>query len=437
VPAAGLARRRISAGIASCPAARRDSAKTLLTQALSARGQGWQRTPGIIKFFHASRDSPERRSVRLSGLAIRHFRNLGIQDLEIPPEGVALIGGNAQGKSNLLEAIYYLETFRSFRGARDNQLVAFGEDVFRVAGTLRGTDGEGGRDVEVAAAFQRQGKRKKVSIEGAEPERMGDALGRFAAVIFSPSDIELVSGGPRERRRFLDIVLSLSEPGYLGALQDYRKILVRRNASLKAGQPGSVVMAWDQGLIRRGAEVMRARRDWIEGRCASFSDYYARISDGVCARMTYRPNVSLAGVADVGEIAAAFRDALVDSADREQRMGSTVVGPHRDEVRLQLTEEDGEIDLRGYGSGGQRRTAALALRLVEAQTIRDTRGQQPLVLLDDVFAELDEGRSERVLDLMEREETGQVVLTAPKEADVHLRRDSLPRWRIAAGRIST
>ena len=154
--------------------------------------------------------------MRLNGLAIRHFRNLGSQDLELPSEGVALIGDNAQGKSNFLEAIYYLETSRSFRGARDEQLVAFHEGVFRVAGTLQERDT--GRSMKVAAAFEKKGKRKKVSVDGAEPDRMGDVLGRLAAVIFSPADVELVSGGPRERRRFLDIVLSLSEPGYLTAL---------------------------------------------------------------------------------------------------------------------------------------------------------------------------------------------------------------------------
>ena len=194
--------------------------------------------------------------MRLSGLAIRHFRNLGSQDLELPSEGVALIGDNAQGKSNFLEAIYYLETFRSFRGARDEQLVAFHEGVFRVAGTLQAIDTD--RSMEVAAAFEKKGKRKKVSVDGAEPDRMGDALGRLAAVIFSPADVELVSGGPSERRRFLDIVLSLSDPGYLTALQDYKKILVRRNASLKDGQPSSVVVTWDKGLLSSGAVVMRA-----------------------------------------------------------------------------------------------------------------------------------------------------------------------------------
>ena len=177
--------------------------------------------------------------MRLNRLVLRHFRNLGIQDLELPAEGVALIGDNAQGKSNFLEAIYYLETFRSFRGARDEQLVGFGENVFRIVGSGSCSDAGAETAIEVTAAYERRGKRKKVTVDGREADRLGDALGRLSAVIFSPADVELVSGGPKERRRFLDIVLSLNEPGYLGALQDYRRVLASRNASLKEGHRAS------------------------------------------------------------------------------------------------------------------------------------------------------------------------------------------------------
>ena len=347
---------------------------------------------------------------------------------------MAIVGNNAQGKSNLLEAVYYLETFRSFRGSRDDQLVEFGQDVFRVAGTL--VDDDGGAEVSVAAAFQRKGKRKKVTVDGAEPERMGDALGQLAAVVFSPADVELVSGSPGERRRFLDIVLSLSEPGYLQALQDFKKILARRNAALKDDQPGAVVMAWDQGLVRNGATVVAARRRWIDGRCDAFRDYYTTVSGQRGARIDYRSSVALGEAVDASEVEEAYRDALVDVRDRERRQGTTVVGPHRDEMRIRLEDGDDELDLRDYGSGGQRRTAALALRLVEARTIREVRGQEPIILLDDVFAELDGGRSERILHLMEKEEVGQVLLTAPKESDVRIRRDALERWSIESGVVS-
>jgi DNA replication and repair protein RecF len=371
--------------------------------------------------------------VRLTRLTVRHFRNLGTQELEIPPEGVAIIGNNAQGKSNLIEAIYYLETFRSFRGVKDDQLIQFGEDVFRVSGAL-GTWGDTRPPVDVSAAFERRAKRKKVTVDGVEPDRLGDALGSLAAVVFSPSDLQLVSGTPAERRRFLDIILSLSRPGYLEALQEFRSVLARRNAALRSGQPGDAVTAWDPGLIRAGAAVIEARRDWIEAYCSVFRRYCQVVSGGQGARMEYRSSVAATAGTTLEEIVHAYRTLLTTSADRERRVGSTLIGPHRDEILLRL-EDGGGLDLRDYGSGGQRRTAALALRLAEAQTIREARGQEPLVLLDDVFAELDEGRSERVLDLMEREETGQVILTAPKESDVRIRRGSVPRWRISGGKV--
>jgi DNA replication and repair protein RecF len=375
--------------------------------------------------------------VRLSRLALRHFRNLANQELDLPAEGVALIGDNAQGKSNFLEAIYYLETFRSFRGARDEQLVGFGGDVFRVVGTVPCGEGRGGPAVEVAAAFEKRGKRKKVTVDGKEPERLGAALGRLSAVIFSPTDVELVSGGPKERRRFLDIVLSLNEPGYLTALQDYRRVLERRNASLKEGHAATVVGAWNEGLIRTGTEVITARRSWIEEGAAAFGELYTRVANEGRARMTYRPSVALAGASTTEDVSVAFREALADSAERDRRFGTTTVGPHRDDIRLQLDGAREGLDLRDYGSGGQRRTAALALRLVEARTVLSRRGSTPLILLDDVFAELDGGRSERVLELMEEEETGQVVLTAPRESDVRLKRDTLARWRITGGLVSS
>lgn len=372
--------------------------------------------------------------MRLSELSLRHFRNLGVQELDVPSEGVALVGENAQGKSNLLEAIYYLETLRSFRGARDDQLLAFGEEVFRVVGTMDDARSATSAPFELAAAFQRRGRKKKVTVDGEAPPRLGDALGHLGAVIFSPADVSMVNEGPAERRRFLDIVLSLNATGYLESLQRYRQVLGQRNAALRDNQPEAMVRAWEPALVSSGARVVEGRRRWLTERQPAFSRYYEEVSGGQPAGLEYRPGFPLADAADGEEVEEAFRQALIAASDREARTGNTVVGPHRDEVRFFLDGER-ELDVRDFGSGGQRRTVALALRLAEAATIRDTRGRHPVILLDDVFAELDAGRSERVLDLMDREEPGQVILTAPKETDVRFRRDSLPRWRIACGRI--
>ena len=381
--------------------------------------------------------------MRLREVGIRHFRNLAVQELQIPPEGLALIGENAQGKSSFLEAIYYLETFRSFRGAPDEQLVAVGQEAFRVTAALD--------ERKISAAYQPRGKRKKVTVDGAETDRLGDALGSLAAVIFSPADVEVVSGGPAERRRYLDIVLSLNVPGYVRALQQYRHVLAQRNAALKeagrsgAGSAGGApVRPWDDGLVRAGARLIVERRRWVEERGGLFRSLYEAVAaDGQTAALRYAPGLALAEVAGSAlseeDVACAFREALAvpRTVERDLRMGSTSVGPHRDDLEVTLEGDAGRMEARAFGSGGQRRTAALALRLLEARTIRVRRERAPLVLVDDVFAELDEGRSERALDLLEREETGQVILTAPKASDVRLKRDALPCWRIARGRIET
>ena len=372
----------------------------------------------------------------LARLSLHDYRNFAAAELEFPPQGVAIVGDNGQGKTNLLEAVYYLEIFRSFRGAPDEQLVRFGEEVFRVQGTLRDP---GGEERQVAAAFDRRRKKKKVTVNGAEPERLGDALGQVGAVIFSPSDVEIVAGGPGGRRRFLDIVLSLAEPGYLSALQRYRQALAQRNTLLRQGSPPALVAAFDEALVASGSRVVAARARWVAERAPGFAEHYARVAGGQPGSLGFVP--SSAAVADTtpspSEVAGAFREQLGRVAEREAVRRMTLVGPHRDDLRFGTVAADGsQVELRTFGSGGQQRTAAIALRMVEAETIRETRGRESVILLDDVFAELDPGRSRRIIEWIDAAEGGQVILTAPKETDVQVHGGSLPRWTIRGGVIS-
>jgi DNA replication and repair protein RecF len=233
------------------------------------------------------------------------------------------------------------------------------------------------------------------------------------------------------------VVLSLNLPGYLVSLQRFRHALAQRNACLKEDRPRAQVQAWDAPLVAAGAEVMRARRDWVVTHTCPFSTCHELVTNGQPAELVYQPDVPLQGADSLDELGDAYRAALEATCGQERRLRVTLAGPQRDDLSLRVREGDDWLDLRRFGSGGQRRTAALALRIVESQTIRKARGRRPLVLMDDVFAELDPGRSERVLDLIEREETGQVILTAPKESDVRLRRENLPRWSIRDGRIFT
>ncbi|CAN5814301.1 DNA replication/repair protein RecF [soil metagenome] len=402
----------------------------------------------------------------LHRLRLQGFRNLEDATLDLPPEGVALVGANAQGKSNFLEAVHYLEIFRSCRGSRDTRLIRFGEEFFRVEASLSPSvspdAGEAAHARMVAAAVQRAGPVKKVTVDGEEPARIGDALGKLGSVLFTPDDVRLVADGPQERRRFLDIVLSVNAPGYLEALQRYRHVLAQRNAALRDRAPRATVEAWEPLLAGSGARVLRMRAAWIRAGAASFRSVVEEVSGGERGVLAYQPGVpgtcgAPGGNGAPGEPgsedhdAAAldapweewFAGALREGVEADRRRGTTMVGPHRDEFTMGL-EPDGEDaapkggrDLREYGSGGQRRTAALALRILEAETVLRRRGRPALLLLDDVFAELDAERSERVLGLLDRTAAGQVVLTAPKDADVRFRQDRLPRWRIQAGRIET
>lgn len=363
----------------------------------------------------------------LHRLSIRTFRNLTRVELMPPAEGIAVIGENGQGKSNLLEAIYYLQILRSFRGARDRELVGFGAPGFHLS-----ADVHGGRAREVAVGFERAGKRKRVTLGGAEPDRLTDALGAFPAVIFSPQDAVLVSGAPSMRRRYLDIMLSLTSPSYLNALQRYRGALVRRNAAMRATSRQNVeakVAVWEPALAEHGARLWEARRHWVEHHAEQYTSLCSAIGERGVARMRY---VSSLENADDPE--TALREVLERKRALDLRRGLTHVGPHRDDLELTLADpETAPHDLRTYGSAGQQRTAAIALRLLEAATLRAHTGSEPLVLLDDPFAELDVRRASRILELLNAEGRGQTVLAVPRSTDIPVGLTRLEHWQIASG----
>lgn len=370
-------------------------------------------------------------------LRLREFRNFPELEVTLPPEGVAIIGDNGEGKTNLVEAIYYLEIFRSFRGAPDDQLVRRGAEAFHLRGRFAGPADGAGR--EIAAGYERRTHRKRITVDGVQPERIGDALGEVGAVVFSPSDLGIITGAPGERRRFLDIVLSLNVPGYLAALQRYRQVLRQRNTLLRDGAEATLLAPWDEGLVESGSRLIVARRNWVDAHNPGFERRYTAIAGGTTGRMVYTPAVPLERVpapATVDEVAEVFRAELTRLARRERERGITLTGPHRDELSF-VMERNSEagVDLRDFGSGGQQRTAAIVLRMIEAETVRETSGREPIVLLDDIFAELDTGRSRRILELLEAEERGQVILTAPKPSDLEVRRGTMPHWRLAGGRL--
>ncbi len=389
-------------------------------------------------FFKPVTKTPEAPSIRqpeassapfLRRLILRDYRNFERLECEFPEAGVAIIGPNGSGKTNLLEAICYLEVFRSFRGVRDRELVRFGQTVFRVEGEV-----EGG--MSVAAAYDRSQRIKKVEVDALEVERVSAGIGSVGVAAFRLDDAEIVRGGPTLRRRFLDIALSVGVPDYLPALQRYRSLLSQRNEALRRGGSNDEIEAWTEGLVEAGGVLTERRATWVSEGAERYADYYARISGGDSAGLRYSASIASDGGPE-GAVSweDRFRSALERTGERERRQGMTVVGPHRDEIRFEVEAPEGPRDLRSYGSSGQQRTAALALRLLEADRLRERLGREPLYLLDDVFAELDEGRSDRLFRLFESERGGQVILTAPKAGDVGLMGGKLARWRLRNGRI--
>jgi DNA replication and repair protein RecF len=267
------------------------------------------------------------------------------------------------------------------------------------------------------------------------------AASRVGTIVFTASDVEIVAGGPSARRRFLDIILSLVEPGYLAALQRYRQILAQRNGLLRDGARLAELAAWNAGLVDAGSGICAARAGWVVGHCESFVGYCASISGGQATGLEYVPSVHSPGGADQGAVperddwAQAFHADLERVVEVERRRGQTMVGPHRDDLAFWSGEDGERVQLRNFGSAGQQRTAAVALRMVEAETLRIARGRRPIVMLDDVFAELDPLRGERVMELLGAAEWGQVFVTSPKPSEFAVMGDSLPEYRVVDGTV--
>lgn len=353
--------------------------------------------------------------MRLDRLTVRNFRNIISLDCEFPKEGVVIIGDNGQGKTSLLEAIFYLVLFRSFRGARDRELVTFGADGFFVGGDV---------GQRLQAGYENSGSRKKVSIDGEPVTRLSDAVGRFTAVPLAPSDRELVTNGPGERRRFLDILLSLGDGQYLRRLAELKAVLRQRNSALRMGR-GEEAAAFDGPFAKAAEYVTRVRREWVDSWQARYSEICGALGEKEISTIEYSPR------RDDPETEETIQSELAVSLDRDLSSATTGHGPHRHDLRILL---DGR-ELRHYGSGGQQRTAAIALRMLEAEVLTKRTGKRPVTLYDDIFAELDARRQGYLLDMIQDCDHGQVIVTAPRDSEVPMGMFERPRWTISGGRI--
>jgi DNA replication and repair protein RecF len=371
-------------------------------------------------------------------LAAREYRNFSRLDVDVPAAGLVIIGENGHGKTNLLEAAAYLGLLRSFRGARDADVVRFGTSAFHVRATLAAPS----RWHTVTVGYERSSKKKRATLDGVEQPRLTNALGALPSVAFSPADVALVAGGPGDRRRYLDVMLALSSPAYLQALQQYRAALLRRNAALRTaqreggrGDHEARVQVWEPALAEHGGVVAAARHRFVRGHAERYAELCAAIGERVGAVLRYSAvggDNSDAHCTSSHVQTDALTRAFAAQRSTELRRGSTLVGPHRDELHLHL----GGRDLRTFGSAGQQRSAAIALRLLELATLRDALGYAPLLLLDDPFAELDLGRAGRVLDLLDHAGAAQVLLAVPREEDIPHAFTRLERRTMRDGALS-
>jgi DNA replication and repair protein RecF len=392
------------------------------------------------------------RDVTLLSLGARQFRNLARVELELPPQGVAIVGDNGHGKTNLLEAIAYFAVMRSVRGVRDRDLLRFGEKAFSVSAVAEGgatTLGAGEMRITVGFEIGAGTSRKQVSVDGVHVPRLADVFGAIPSVVIAPRDVALVAGAPGERRRYLDVLLAMTDRRYLAALQRYRAALVRRNATLRRAavrsdarrDAGDEIAVWDGALAEAGATIRAARAEWLHANAARVAAFCAAIGERerVSVRYAARPEIpaEARGPGHEDILREQLAHALAEDRPRDIRRQLTHAGPHRDDLAISL----GGHALRLVGSAGQQRTVAIALRLAARETIRDAIGRLPIMLLDDPFAELDATRTSRILDLLrgtigEGHGLGQCVIAIPRVAELPGELAPLRRLTIRDGVLS-
>ncbi len=338
--------------------------------------------------------------------------------------GVVLLGANAQGKTNLLEAIYYPVLCRSFRGSADREVVGGGKPGFSVEAYFVEAcfDSEA---VSVTATYSGQtysGQRKRITVNGCPVGRLADAVGRWLAVAFLPADVGLASGPAGERRQYLDRVLSLADRRYLRALTAFRAALAQRNSALRQGRP-DLAQAFNGALAAAGSALVRGRLDWLAGAAEQFAAELDCLGEHEPASLTYHGRVELAD-------ASAWDEVLRASLAEDRARGTTTAGPHRDDLLLEVRGRR----LREFGSTGQHRSAAIALKLLELATLSRNRGTEPALLLDDVFAELDAERQRRLAVRLLGSRNRQVFVTSPRRDELPANLD-LPVWVVEGGEV--
>ena len=397
----------------------------------------------------------------LKHLSLTNFRKFARLDVDFPKQVILLTGANAQGKTTVLEAIYFLAAFTSFQTHADRQVINFNEinrDSLTVARLVaeyqRGKNKhriEARLILEPTGVVNGQRLRKEVLLDGVK-KPINEVIGHFNAVIFVPQMSQIIEGAPEDRRRYLNLALAQSTPAYARVLSEYSQALTQRNALLKAlyerGGNGDQLEAWDEALTRLGAQIILWRIEAVQQIERLASSVHNELTHGTeTLRLSYQPAfdplpkpngqlglkmdtvVDRSGL-DLKFIQNGFRERLRDLRSEEIARGVTTVGPHRDELRFIANK----FDLGEYGSRGQVRTALLALKLAEVQWMKERTGEWPVILLDEVMAELDIQRRADLLKYIG--ETEQVLFTT---TDLNLFTPGFVErsevWKVESGRV--
>ena len=338
----------------------------------------------------------------ISKLNLTNFRNYSSLNLELPPHLVVIEGGNAQGKTNLLEAIYMLATTKSHRATNERELINYFVPENELFVTRIFAEVHKARDtlkVEMALKPGGNGEassRKRIRSNGIVKHAI-DYVGQVNVVLFSAQDIDTIAGAPALRRRFFDLVNSQLDPHYLHSLQRYQRVLLQRNHLLRLLQerqtPSEQLEFWDRELVESGSYLIDQRHCLVvEINQLAEAIHWELSSQTEKLNLVYLPSIGKEGHQTKME----FREALQKSRGKEVLQGMTLVGPHRDEFRFRVND----VDMGIYGSRGQQRTIALSLKLAEAKHFQAKVGDHPILLLDDVLSELDQPRRQHLLEFI-------------------------------------
>ncbi|MEV7414410.1 DNA replication/repair protein RecF [Streptomyces sp. NPDC089919] len=359
--------------------------------------------------------------MHVSHLSLADFRSYARAEVPLDPGVTAFVGPNGQGKTNLVEAVGYLATLGSHRVSSDAPLVRMGAERAIVRAAV--TQGERRQLVELEL---NPGRANRARINRSSQVRPRDVLGIVRTVLFAPEDLALIKGDPGERRRFLDELITARSPRMAGVRSDYERVLKQRNTLLKSAAMArrhggrsmdlSTLDVWDQHLARAGAELLAQRLDLIATLQPLADKAYEQLAPGggplsLAYRSSAGEVVDAALPGSREQLYEALTAALAEARKQEIERGVTLVGPHRDELLLRL----GELPAKGYASHGESWSYALALRLASYDLLR-SEGSEPVLVLDDVFAELDARRRERLAELVAPGE--QVLVTAAVDDDV-------------------